>query len=269
MLGRMSSDNESTISGTRCQTDKILEIVQVFPHGACRVREIFFDLIKTLNTSNGKLRSYRSLISIGNWGEASYPELLNTNIWSLRYQTIPMPSGYYEEALGQTFVWVDYWTWHPTSFWTSWLESSDEPIKENRQPFLEVSCLTWFYKEMGDYETSLVIELHKPMGQWIPELGRYVDPPFLEQLREAATQLAEQIRQFLKDIPPSETSIRHRQARLDSLLKIQEQEKLRIASEKQADWEKAQERIQQKQVKQRELRRSALKVAILYTILRI
>jgi hypothetical protein len=107
------------------------------------------------------------------------------------------------------------------------------------------------------------------MGQWIPELGRYVDPPFLEQLREAATQLAEQIRQFLKDIPPSETSIRHRQARLDSLLKIQEQEKLRIASEKQADWEKAQERIQQKQVKQRELRRSALKVAILYTILRI
>lgn len=53
---------------------------------------------------------------------------------------------------------------------------------------------------MGDYETSLVIELHKPMGQWIPELGRYVDPPFLDQLREAATQLAEQIRDFLKDI---------------------------------------------------------------------
>ncbi len=273
MLGRMTIQSDSTVPGTRCRPDAILATVHVFPHGACAVREQCLDLLATLEIrepfpswKQAGPQPYRDHRQTGKAGEETEPRILNANPWSARSDSSLAPSGYYENAGGRTHLWVDYWYWQETSFWDKLFRSGGA----RRSPpdftaFLEVSGLTWQYDDMGDYETSVVIEWHKPY-RYDSGLGCYLDPPHLDRLREAAQTLAARLEAVLRATPaPAEAEAR-RQTRVAAIEQAQREQAEQIARQQAGHQElrDAQQRADRAHAEYRAQQRAARRVAVLY-----
>ncbi|HRD67493.1 MAG TPA: hypothetical protein PKY50_15220 [Candidatus Competibacter sp.] len=273
MLGRMTIQGDSTVPGTRCRPDAILATVHVFPHGACAVREQCLDLLATPEVrgrfpswKRAGLQPYRDPQQTGRAGEETEPRILEANPWVARPDGSSAPSGYYENAGGRTHLWVDYWYWQETSFWDKLFRGgSARQSPPDFTAFLEVSGLTWQYDDMGDYETSVVIELHEP-HRYDSGPGRDLDPPHLDRLREAAQALAAHLEAVLRATPaPAEAEAR-RQARMAAIEQAQREQAEQLAHQQPEHQalRDARQRADRAHAEYRAQQRAARRVAVLY-----
>lgn len=273
MLGRMTIQGDSTVPGTRCRPDAVLATVHVFPHGACAVREQCLDRLATLEVrgrfpswKRAGLQPYRDQQQTGRAGEETEPRILDANPWSARPDGSSAPSGYYENARGRTHLWVDYWYWQETSFWDRLFRGdAARQSPPDFTAFLEVSGLTWQYDDMGDYETSVVIELHEP-HRYDSGPGRDLDPPHLDRLREAAQALAAHLETVLRATPAPPEAEARRQARMAAIEQAQREQAEQLAHQQPEHQalRDARQRADQAHAEYRAQQCAARRVAVLY-----
>jgi len=176
-----------TSDGTRCSSRK-REIVQVSFYGRCDVKGKFISFAK-----GDGLKPFDGEGSI-NPGSMTEDKIVSVNPWSEKQKK--MPTGYLKDwvlsTVGSTEIWVQYWHLPPRTTWFNKRSGYGED-------FLEVSCLTWHYRLVGDYETSLFVEIHS-----------YVGSSLSKQHEQAAEKLAADMREFLNKNPASPESVQKR-----------------------------------------------------------
>jgi hypothetical protein len=244
--------------------------VEVFPHGAIDVRALFaalawsYDESAWLGLVGRGLRRYNDIHS--HCGETVEPRIVPANYWHGPTSRPTWPFGWYEGANGTTRIWVDCWQWTGPELWgedyskTSWGQrlmgfhkrARSDFHDGTRVGFLEVSCLTWHFADMGDHATSLVIAPIRTVG-YSPAALRH---------EELADRLAEAVARKLRETPPSSQSVAlraARQARIEAearqteetaqrtqaLLRAQEDEHQRRIAAQQEAQQLAQERERQ------------------------
>lgn len=208
--------------------------LHVFPHGVRYVRETFLRFVHEFHPGkfsrfiSPTLESYRVKYGGGRPEEETEWELLNTKPWDRYPDRAPMPRGYYDDAVGSTHRWVEYYHWVESSPWgilRRWMEGPEKAKGAPDDPFLEVSCLTWNYPDMGDYETSLVI------GLWRSSLWNSTIPLLHEHLLAAARTLVEQMSSYLTAHPPTQESVQKRQNHVQAKRRAQQEHQERIQHE--------------------------------------
>jgi hypothetical protein len=197
-VGRHQPPFESGGSFTRSSRSSG-EWIEVFPHGELDVKAELARLMRACDESSwfglvtSGLRRYKNIHA--HVGDKIENELVSPDYWRAP-STSPkrQPRGWYPGAIGTTWVWVDCWQWS---------SRSSEPIdfrEASSLGWLEVSCLTWRYKDIGDYETRLVLE---------PE--RVANPIYGAKHERLARLLGQQIKERLEAAQPTEESRRRRE----------------------------------------------------------
>jgi hypothetical protein len=156
------------------------ELIEVSPHGKLDVKAELETLITTCDEprwfglAGAGLRRYKQIHA--GIGDVYESELVSQDYWRRPpdrglYLNRP-PLGWYEGARGKTRVWVDCWQWTSPDVWSPpysktgflkrWMSFNEGGRIEYNDGtllgWLEISCLTWSYLDVGDYATSLFIE---------------------------------------------------------------------------------------------------------------
>ena len=120
------------------------------------------------------------------------PEISDWNIWSPPYPRRKLPAGYYRDATGTTRVIRQYWQIkRKFSFWER--PKNDWRFDRFQFTLLDVSMVQWYYREIGDCETRISINvLSLPIFDKIEKEWGYLKDSFLKHQR-AAREISEEI----------------------------------------------------------------------------
>ncbi len=120
-----------------------------------------------------------------------------------------MPGGFIPGSKGWTRLWRTYFQIgmrkNPLAFW--------EPLTVwgHSKAFLEVSCLTWCYSDVGDFQTFLVFKVLW-MPTWAAATQRWThDEKAFAAHKAKAQLLADQLYKWLLGYPPLEIARKNRQ----------------------------------------------------------
>jgi len=133
------------------------------------------------------------------------------------------PCGYYPGAPGLTRVFKQYWQ---VAEKKEWWQTGKAKYDRTKSTYIEVSIVTWFYGEVGDYETRVDLNVVSVpvLDRWDKIWARRRTP--LEQHQKAALQLCEKLFKSLKLAVPSARVLERRSKILDK-----KAEEARIAAE--------------------------------------
>jgi hypothetical protein len=115
-----------------------------------------------------------------------------------------MPNGWYPNANGWTRQWREFWQIGKRRN----LLKFYEPLTYNprERTYLDVSCVTWYFRETGDMQSRFIIDL-KVHPMWVCELERWVyDGPSFDRTMDRAKVIANGILRFLQEHPASPES---------------------------------------------------------------
>ncbi len=142
-------------------------------------------------------------------------ELADWNIWSPPYTRKRVPAGYYPDATGTTRVWKQYWQVKHEK--ESWLFEDFGP-KHNPnwrydaacKTVLQITAITWFYREAGDYETRFHIRvISLPYLNPYTKTWGHLKAPF-QKYQKMARRVSELMLHRMKAAPPDPLSVRNR-----------------------------------------------------------
>ena len=146
------------------------------------------------------------------------PELADWNIWKPPFSRKKVPAGYYPNATGYTRIWKQYWqVKHPDPTWWEKLFIQYGPKHNPNWRFdrfcntiLEVTCVTWYFREACDYETRFHVRvISLPYLDPHDKRWGYLKEPFAKY-QLAAKQLCEQVLRRLKACPPHPIAVQNR-----------------------------------------------------------
>lgn len=144
------------------------------------------------------------------------PELADWNTWKPPFTRRRVPAGFYPNATGTTRVWKQYWqVKHKDG--GGWLLEDHGPKHNPKWRFdrfcntvLEVTCVTWYYREACDYETRFSIRvMSTPYLDPHDKQWGYLKEPF-ERHQKMARSLAELMLHRLKACPPHPVAVKNR-----------------------------------------------------------
>lgn len=118
------------------------------------------------------------------------------------YSRSSTPAGYYPNAAGLTRVFKQYWqVADPSPWWNPW--AGKAKFDRTKSTYVEISIVTWFFADIGDYETRIDITVVSlpVLDQTDKVWGRRRTP--LEQHQEAAEKVCHRLFEALKAAPPS------------------------------------------------------------------
>lgn len=144
-------------------------------------------------------------------------ELADWNNWRAPFTRHRVPAGFYPNATGTTRIWKQYWqVAHKKHPW-DWLFEDYGPKHNPNWAFdakcntiLEVTGVTWFYREACDFETRFHIKVVSLpyLDPYDKRWGILLDP--FRKYQKAARQLAEAMLRRLKAAPPETAAIQRR-----------------------------------------------------------
>ncbi len=145
------------------------------------------------------------------------------------YSRTNTPAGFYPNAAGLTRVFKQYWQVADKKRW--WVQGDKPKFDRTKSTYVEVSIVTWFFADIGDYETRIDITvvslpvLDRSDKVW----ARRKTPLQTHQL--AAEQVCHRLFEVLKAIPPTAYTLGKRK----SIIAQQAEEARRAAARKQAN----------------------------------
>lgn len=124
------------------------------------------------------------------------------------YSRLHTPLGYYPGAIGLTRVFKQYWQVADKKHW--W-QGGKPKYDRTKSTYLEVSIVTWFYGEVGDYETRVDLNIVSVpvLDRWDKIWARRGKP--LGQHQTATKRLCQLLFDELKQAAPTE-AVRARRA---------------------------------------------------------
>lgn len=129
--------------------DKRAFILHVGPHGDVDTKK----LVGEVAAKAGFIRLHPKRVS-GTPIDSCESYLLPLTAWSKSAPAGSMPSGHYRNATGTTTIWREFfqvgvrdWPWSAPRF------------DKEAMVHVEISCITWFFRETGDYETRLLFRV--------------------------------------------------------------------------------------------------------------
>lgn len=199
--------------------------IHVVNHGHLDVAAAFKELACALNCKRidsctpNFFGSYSVIHDIADWNRYSPPFLRKR-----------VPAGYYEGCTGTTTVWKQIWQvgkkdwprlmrllgYPPNRPQDKFNNPPDRHYNRDDNTIIEVFAVTWYYREAGDYETRLQVnvisnpELDPADVQW-----GYRKEPFARH-QHAARVLAEQMLHKLKEATPHGAAVKLRGAIVSS-----------------------------------------------------
>lgn len=178
--------------------------VLVWPHGACDPEAIAKQVMRKHGFRDiaHKKRDTAPYVKTEN-------ELRDTTPFDGHMFNSPMPNGWYPQATGFTRSFKNYWQIPRRKYWYSSLEVDvQEPVH------LVLSGATWFFNEMGDYETRISMTIaSRPLlkhGEW--RHREDLISKHMAAARGAASALFEAIRA----IEPSKSALTQRQVQAEA-----------------------------------------------------
>lgn len=159
--------------------------------------------------------------------DASQSELADWNRWIPPYTRKRVPASYYPGATGFTEVWKEYWQVIRKPGLLDRLGMiADDPVPFPKpgmrfdvyvNTVLEVSAVTWYFSEMGDFETRFHIKvvtlpyLDPRDRQW----GTLIKP--FKQYQKAARTISEAVMRRMKEFPPEPITFEYRKRLFEEL----------------------------------------------------
>ncbi|MFA6210754.1 MAG: hypothetical protein WCT03_19135 [Candidatus Obscuribacterales bacterium] len=143
------------------------------------------------------------------------------------YSRTNTPAGFYPNAAGLTRVFKQYWQVADKKRW--WVQGDKPKFDRTKSTYVEVSIVTWFFADIGDYETRIDITvvslpvLDRSDKVW----ARRKTPLQTHQL--AAEQVCHRLFEALKAIPPTAYTLGKRK----SIIAQQAEEARRAAARNQ------------------------------------
>lgn len=143
------------------------------------------------------------------------PELADWNNWRPPFTRRRVPAGFYPDAHGTTTIWKQYWQVKHGQ--EGWLFEHEGPKHNPNWRFdrfcntvLEITCVTWYYREACDYETRFHIKvLSTPYLDPHDKQWGYLKKPF-KRYKQVARQLCELMLRRLKACPPHPIAVKRR-----------------------------------------------------------
>ncbi|MBP9091837.1 hypothetical protein KBI23_12505 [bacterium] len=129
-------------------------------------------------------------------------QLSDWSRFSPPYSRTSTPAGYYPEAAGLTRVFKQYWQVANKSPWWN-VMGGKAKFDRSKSTYVEVSIVTWFFADIGDYETRVDITVVSlpVLDQTDKVWARRRTPLVDHQL--AAERVCHQLFEALKATPPS------------------------------------------------------------------
>lgn len=165
-------------------------------HGHADIPEIF----KQKAIEVGLLRICNSVANF-NPVDLTDVQISDWSFFTPPYSRKNTPCGYYPGATGLTRVFKQYWQ---VAEKKAWWEPGKAKYDRTKSTYIEVSIVTWFYGEVGDYETRVDLNVVSVpvLDRWDKLWARRRTP--LVQHQEAAKLLCEKLFTALKQaVPPA------------------------------------------------------------------
>ena len=150
------------------------------------------------------------------------------------YSRKSTPAGYYPNAAGLTRVFKQYWqVADQCPWWNPW--GGKAKFDRTKSTYVEVSIVTWFFADIGDYETRIDIKVVSlpVLDQTDKVWGRRRTP--LMQHQEAADKVCHRLFEALKAAAPSTYAL----ARRSKILGQKAEEARQAAARQQASQPRA------------------------------
>lgn len=140
------------------------------------------------------------------------------------YSRLRTAAGYYPGAPGTTRVFKQYWQVSDKKRW--WVPGDKAKFDRTKSTYMEVSIVTWFYAEVGDYETRVDITVVSlpVLDRWDKVWARRRTPLVAHQL--SAEKICHTIFDALKAAKPTEAAAKRR-----SGIVLKKREEARVAEE--------------------------------------
>jgi hypothetical protein len=124
------------------------------------------------------------------------------------YSRLRTAAGYYPGAVGTTRVFKQYWQVGDKKRW--WVPGDRPKFDRTKSTYMEVSIVTWYYAEVGDYETRIDITVVSlpVLDRWDKVWARRRTPLVAHQL--SAEQICHSLFDALKAAKPSEQAAKRR-----------------------------------------------------------
>jgi len=147
--------------------------------------------------------------------DETIPDLADWNTWKPPFTRKRVPAGYYPNAHGWTRVWKQYWqVKHKEP--SKWFIDNGPKHNPNWRfdrfcnTILEITCVTWYYREACDYETRFHIRvMSMPYLDPYDKQWGYLKEPF-QKYQKAARKLSELMLHRLKAAPPHPIAVKNR-----------------------------------------------------------
>jgi hypothetical protein len=143
------------------------------------------------------------------------PQLADWNIWKPPFSRKRVPAGFYPKATGTTRIWKQYWQVkhsQPSGWFIHSGPKHDPNWRFDRfcNTILEVTCVTWYFREACDYETRFHINvISLPYLDPYDKQWGYLKEPF-ERYQKMAKKVCEAVLHRLKACPPHPVAVKNR-----------------------------------------------------------
>lgn len=131
-------------------------------------------------------------------------KLMDTTPFDERVGNTPMPCGWYPNATGHTRLWKDFYMLGKR--WSLIGPRVADPADIENGVYLAIAGATWYFDQTMDYETRIAINI-KARTKWNSDVMAWESLlPSVEKHRQAAVKVCEQLLEWFKCFPVSETS---------------------------------------------------------------
>lgn len=169
----------------------------VLGHGYVDVQALFAKIA-------GALGAQRFCNRVGNFNPVDLVPLHLTDWdkYAPPYSRQRPPAGWFPKANGLTYVFKQYWQVSRPVPWF-WPVKPPQGFDRSQNTYFEISLITWFYADIGDYETRLDINVVSipVLDQRDQQWGYRATP--LQRHQKVAAQICEQLFTALKNNLPS------------------------------------------------------------------
>jgi hypothetical protein len=179
--------------------------VHVLSHG-------YLDLPRTFTEMATKLGAIRVCGTTGNFNpiDISLNDLTDWSKFSPPYSRRRPPAGWYAKANGITHVWRQYWQVGKKLPWWRRPVKGRQIYDRSQSTYLEVNIVTWFFADIGDYETRIDLKIVS-----LPVLDQYdkqwaIKSKPLKAHQELSAKLADGLLDALKWAKPTEWAHKRR-----------------------------------------------------------
>jgi hypothetical protein len=201
--------NPVEVQGVSISEDMV--VIEVLSHGACDIKRKFEELVQeagiiSLDKCTPNLVAEEQM-QMHIAGRRALDDSNNKEL----------PAGSRLSSTGNTRMWRTHWQiGQRKNWWAFWEELG--PWKTARV-YIKVSCITWFYAQVGDYQTYMIIKVERlpvwdvGLNQW-----RHNQKAFIPH-KKAAEDLGNQIYEFLRSVTPLESATKMRDEHAAELIR--------------------------------------------------